>query len=214
MTRPHLRGLYAITGKSGGDRLLDQVERALGAGIALLQYRNKDQDADARREEANALLVLCRNAGTALIINDDAELAAAIGADGVHLGRDDGSIEASRSLLGPQAIIGTSCYNDFELAIDAQRRGADYVAFGRFFPSETKPHAVPADAALLRRGKRELDVPMVAIGGITPENGAALVTAGAAMLAVVDAVFGQPDIARACAEFNRLFANNQEDLPQ
>ncbi|MCB1760961.1 MAG: thiamine phosphate synthase [Gammaproteobacteria bacterium] len=209
-----LHGLYAITGDSTGEALRKQVTEALEGGIALLQYRDKSRDSSVRKEEAQALLALCRSSGVPLIINDDIELAAAVGADGVHLGRDDGSIETARRLLGPKAIIGSSCYNDFELAVDAQRRGADYVAFGRFFPSTTKPQAIQADEQLLRRGKQELGVPMVAIGGITPENGAALVAAGAAMLAVVDALFGQPDITRACASFHRHFRDNLEDPPR
>lgn len=201
-----LRGLYLITPAEPppGMSLIQAVAAALAEGVALVQYRDKGSDSERRRTQATALLALCRAAGVPLIINDDLALAAAIGADGVHLGREDPSPLAARALLGPRALIGVSCYNGLERARIAAREGASYLAFGRFFPSATKPDAVPADPASLREAK-PLGLPLVAIGGISPENGASLVAAGADMLAVIQGVFGQRDIRAACRAFNRLF---------
>jgi len=215
MNRPVFRGLYAITDSTltpPGSMLL-QVQQALAGGARMLQYRDKSGEFRVRKAQAEALLTLCRQVAVPLIINDDVELARSVGADGVHLGREDPQLESSRRILGPNAIIGVSCYNDFELALRAEQSGADYVAFGRFFASTTKPKAVSASIDLLRRASRELKIPTVAIGGITPENGAALVTAGVDMLAVIQGVFGQPDIRAVCAQFNLLFADTGDAPP-
>jgi thiamine-phosphate pyrophosphorylase len=215
MNRPVFRGLYAITDSTltpPGSMLL-QVQQALAGGARMLQYRDKSEEFRVRKAQAEALLTLCRQVAVPLIINDDVELARSVGADGVHLGREDPQLESSRRILGPNAIIGVSCYNDFELALRAEQSGADYVAFGRFFASTTKPKAVSASIDLLRRASRELKIPTVAIGGITPENGAALVTAGVDMLAVIQGVFGQPDIRAVCAQFNLLFADTGDAPP-
>lgn len=210
MTTP-LRGLYAITDATlCTGRLETMVEQALLGGARVIQYRDKSTDADRRLAEASALVEICRTHGALLIVNDDVRLAAACGAHGVHLGQEDGAIATARAILGETAIIGVSCYNDFDRAVRARQEGGDYLAFGRFFPSSTKPGAVQADPALLRRGRAELDRPLVAIGGITPENGRALVEAGAHMLAVIHAVFGAPDIRAACARFSALF---EEESP-
>jgi len=202
-----LRGLYVITSAELAvrDSLTTQVRTALEAGAAAIQYRDKSADTARRRDEALALRDMCAGFAVPLIVNDDAALAAEIGAAGVHLGRDDADIARAREVLGPKAIIGVSCYNEFARAVAAQRAGADYVAFGSFFPSPTKPQAVRADAELLRRGRRELALPLVAIGGITPENGRQLVEAGADMLAVIHGVFGQPDVSAACRRYVKLF---------
>jgi len=140
-----------------------------------------------------------------LIINDDVALAATCNADGVHIGQHDTELREARTQLGPQAIIGISCYNRFELAQQAAENGADYVAFGRFYPSKTKPDAVPASLDLLHQAKQELDVPVAAIGGITVDNAAPLLEAGADMLAVVDGLFGQADIRPAAQHYQTLF---------
>ena len=202
-----LQGLYAITDRrlAATGSLTDQVALALAGGVRMVQYRDKGSDPERRRREASALLQLCRRAGVPLIINDDLDLAWEIGADGVHLGRDDPDPAIARERLGAGAIIGISCYNRLPAARQAQAGGADYVAFGRFFPSHSKPQAVPADAGLLRAARRELSIPIVAIGGITPENGGPLVAAGAHMLAVIHGIFGQPDIRAACQRFLPLF---------
>jgi thiamine-phosphate pyrophosphorylase len=197
-----LRGLYAVT--AGPDPVRGVADALAGGGRAV-QYRDKGRDPDRRRREALELLALCRERGVPLLINDDVELAAAVGADGVHLGRDDPPLAEARRRLGPDALIGVSCYNELERALAARDAGADYVAFGRFFASGTKPLAVQAEPALLRRARPLVRLPLVAIGGITPENGGALIEAGADMLAVVGGVFGQPDIRRAALAFSTLF---------
>jgi thiamine-phosphate pyrophosphorylase len=206
-----LRGLYAITAPAPKEApatslsLTEQVERAIAGGARLIQYRDKSHDPGKRLREAAALLATCRAAAVPLVINDDLELAVRIGADGVHLGRDDADPGEARRLLGPEAIIGVSCYDQLRRAEHAQEIGADYAALGRFFPSATKPQAVRATLDLLRLARWRLAIPLVAIGGITPENGRSLIAAGADMLAVIEAVFGQPDIRAAAAAFGELF---------
>jgi thiamine-phosphate pyrophosphorylase len=202
-----LAGLYAITDRqlAGDGGLLHQAEQALEGGARLIQYRDKGGSRERRLQEARSLLQLCRAHSVPLIVNDDLDLAAAVTADGVHLGRDDPAISLARERLGPAAIIGVSCYNRLGLALEAQERGADYVAFGRFFSSNTKPLAVQADVQLLQKARPLLRIPIVAIGGITPENGGPLLAAGADMLAVIHGLFGQPDIRAACDSFNTLF---------
>ena len=202
-----LQGLYAITDSalSPPGQLLIAVEQAIHGGARIIQYRDKSGQPLRRLQEAEALLALCHQYGVTFIINDDVALAAAIGADGVHLGRGDGTVQAAREQLGG-GIIGLSCYNEWALAEGAAADGADYIAFGAFFPSATKPAAVHAPLELLLRSRRELDLPVVAIGGITPENGADLLAAGADMLAVVQGVFGQPDIQSAACRYAALFS--------
>jgi len=205
------RGLYVITdaGLSGRGGLAPMVAEAIAGGARLVQYRDKGDDAARRREEAGVLVTLCRAGGVPLIVNDDIGLAAEVGADGVHLGREDPAVDSARRRLGREALIGVSCYDRFERAIAARAAGADYVAFGSFFPSVTKPGAVRADVGLLRQARRELGLPVVAIGGITSENGAALIAAGADMLAVVHAVFAARDVRVAAAAFARLFPDEE-----
>ena len=208
MTRSVLcRGLYAITDErlSAPGQLPVCVSEAIAGGASVIQYRNKQGNAQQRRQEAAALLQLCQQHQVPLIINDDVALAASVNADGVHLGKTDASLAQARQQLGPQAIIGVSCYNSLERAMRAAQAGADYVAFGRFFSSHSKPDAPPAEAALLRQARRQLQLPIVAIGGITPENGRALVAAGADLLAAIHGVFGQPDIEAAASAYAALF---------
>ncbi|WP_045223388.1 thiamine phosphate synthase [Methyloterricola oryzae] len=199
------QGLYAITPEdlSAIDALLNAVSSAIAGGAAVIQYRCKN--AAERRAGASPLLELCRKAGVPLIINDDVELAAQIGADGVHLGKDDGDIALSRRALGQHAIIGVSCYDSLERAMAAEQSGADYVAFGRFFPSRSKPHAPCAKPETLTEARRHIHLPIVAIGGITAANGANLLHAGAGLLAVIDGVFGSGDPKMAAARFQPLF---------
>ena len=202
-----LRGLYAITPEQPGPglTLTAQVEQALQGGARLVQYRDKSQDGPRRLQEARALLELCRRYGVPLIINDDLELAAVVGADGVHLGRDDPDPAQARERLGAAALIGVSCYDRLELALQAQAAGADYLAFGRFFPSLSKPQAVPANLEVLHRAREWIHLPLVAIGGITPQNGGPLVAAGADLLAVIQGLFGRPDIRATARSFASLF---------
>lgn len=209
-----LRGLYIITATCDSTEILGrQVEQALCGGARLVQYRNKSVDARRRRADAAALVGLTRRYGVPLIVNDDVELALEVGANGVHLGRDDPDPAAARRRLGADRLIGVSCYDRFERAVTAVESGADYVAFGSFYPSPTKPQAVTADPQLLYRARRELAVPTVAIGGITPENGGSLVAAGADMLAVISAVFGRPDIRAAARRFADLYQAPEDIAP-
>jgi thiamine-phosphate pyrophosphorylase len=199
-----LRGLYAITPDAlSRDQLITRVESALNGGVRLLQYRSKDGDAQQRAEVARALVALCRRHGAALIVNDDVELALAVGADGAHLGREDGDLAAARARLQGK-LLGASCYDRIDLARAATAAGADYVAFGSVYPSPTKPSAVSAPLALFAQA-RPLGIPLCAIGGITVENAPALIRAGADMVAVISDVFDAPDIAARAHAFTRLF---------
>jgi thiamine-phosphate pyrophosphorylase len=202
------RGLYAITDTLliPDERLAMTVEQALLGGARLLQYRDKSADAGRRRAQAQALNILCRRHGAPLIINDDVELAAEVGAAGAHIGQDDPAFATARHRLGENAMIGVSCYNRLELALAAEQAGADYVAFGAFFPSPTKSTEIRASVALLREARAVLSIPIVAIGGITPENAPPLLEAGADALAVISGVFAQPDIQSAAARYAALFA--------
>jgi thiamine-phosphate pyrophosphorylase len=197
-----LRGLYALTPELDDTTvLLAKVAAALEGGAAAIQYRNKDATASLRQTQALALARLHAARGALYLVNDDPALAASVGADGVHLGEDDASIMSARELLGPDRIIGVSCYNDFERARAAVEAGADYVAFGSFFPSSTKPAARRADLGLLQRA-RSLGVPVVAIGGIDADNARMLIDAGADAVAIISAVFMHDDSAdvKAAAE--------------
>jgi len=206
--KPRIAGLYAIADSSylATEQFVPAVRAALGGGARVIQYRDKKSAPGQREAMARALNALCREHAVPLLINDDVALAAVVGAAGVHLGRDDPDIAAARATLGDAALIGVSCYNELARAQAAQAAGADYVAFGRFFPSRTKPQAVPATPELLRAARAELKIPIVAIGGITPENGASLIAAGADALAVIEGVFNQPDIRAAAERYARLFA--------
>lgn len=201
------RGLYAITDSKllSPERMIEAVAMAIQGGAVMIQYRDKGDDPMRRQWEATDLSNMCLPLGIPLIINDDVELAGQVMAKGVHLGKEDADIASARSRLGPNAIIGVSCYNDLQCAIEAEKAGADYVAFGSFFPSRTKPNAVKVDIELLRQAKQQLKIPVVAIGGITADNGAQLVEAGADMLAVITDVFGQADVMAAAERIAKLF---------
>lgn len=202
-----VNGLYAITDAQLCAKLaLDKcVALALKGGARAIQYRDKSQDASRRLKEAGALVEICQTFGVPLIVNDDIALARASGADGVHLGEADGSLESARAALGPAAIIGISCYDSAARALTAQARGASYVAFGRFFPSQIKPAAVQANPSLVRNSRPRIEIPIVAIGGITPENGTELLAAGVDVLAVIHGVFGQRDPMAAAHRYATLF---------
>jgi thiamine-phosphate pyrophosphorylase len=204
-------GVYAITPDSPDtQRLLALSEAALRGGVAVLQYREKTGDVALRHEQASELLALCHQYGVPFIINDDLRLADLIGADGVHLGRSDGSPREARIILGRDKLIGVSCYRGLERAKQAQSLGADYVAFGSFFPSPTKPQASPADVSLLVRASGEITLPIVAIGGITADNAGALIDAGADAIAVISALFNAPDVEAAVRQLNALFEIESE----
>ena len=206
-----LRGLYAITDSELlKGKLLPYVEAALKGGARLLQYRDKSSDDARRLREAETLRELCNRYGAALIINDDAELAARLGV-GLHLGQGDGSLSVARALLGRKAIIGGTCHAQLELAEAAAKEGASYVAFGRFFNSTTKPGAPSADVELLAAAKAKINLPIVAIGGVTLDNAPTLIAHGASMVAVVHGLFGADsaaEVERRARAFSALFVSN------
>lgn len=197
-----MKGLYAVTpDMADTGALVTKVEQVLKAGAAMLQYRNKGISKDKRLLQARELAPLARGYGVPFIVNDDLDIAVAVGANGVHLGKDDGDIGVARTQLAGK-ILGASCYNDLEKAKAAVRAGADYVAFGSVYPSPTKPGAVRAPLALFAH---DLGVPRCAIGGITLKNAPALIAAGASLLAVISDVFDAPDIAARAAAYRKLF---------
>ncbi len=203
-----LKGLYGVTDSQlqPDDRiLLETVEQALMGGMKVLQYRDKSLDNDKRFRQAGALKVLCHKYQALLIINDDVELAIAVEADGVHLGQQDETLTNARKRLGDYAIIGISCEGSLEQAKTAVEQDADYIAFGRFFPSRTKPDAKHADINILPEARTRFDLPIVAIGGITVDNASELIKGGADMLAVVHNLFAAQDIQGRARDFNALY---------
>jgi thiamine-phosphate pyrophosphorylase len=201
-----IRGLYAITPEESDSAVLAaKVRRALSGGARVVQYRSKHPQRAQRVSQAALLLGVCRSAGAMLIVNDDIDCAIEIGADGAHIGREDGDTAAARNRLGPALMLGVSCYDQLDLALAAEQAGADYVAFGSMFASGTKPAAVRAPLELITRARARLHVPIVAIGGITPENAGSVVAAGADAVAVISAVFDDTDVEAAAAAFSRLF---------
>jgi thiamine-phosphate pyrophosphorylase len=213
--RHTLRGLYAITPEGlSAATLLARVGAALSGGAAVIQYRDKRPDEARRAETARALLSLCRQFGARLLINDDLALALAVDADGVHLGAADGDLRAARQALAPDRLLGASCYADFERARAAVSAGADYVAFGAVHASSTKPLAQRAPLSLFARCRSELRLPACAIGGITVDNAAPLLAAGADMLAVISDLFEAPDVAARAAAYDQLFKEDWREFPQ
>lgn len=216
---PKLRGLYAITPECADrQHLLAQVGAALAGGCRFLQYRDKLSVPGERVRRARLLRQLTRDHATRLLINDDLALAILVDADGVHLGQDDGCLLAARAILGPDKILGASCYADFALAERALAAGVDYVAFGAVYPSLTKPQAVPAAVDLFLQAKTALTAAgtslprwaaSCAIGGITLENAPPLLAAGADLLAVITDLFSAPDIAARAAAYQRLFEESK-----
>ncbi len=206
MKTERLRGLYAITDPElCKNNLIEKVEQAIIGGAQIIQYRNKQASNEQKLEEASAINALSREHQCLFIINDDVQLAKQINASGVHVGQSDASIKQARQILGEHKIIGVSCNNQLQWALDAQQAGADYVAFGRFFTSQTKPDAPQANIELLSEARQQLRIPVVAIGGITSETAGKLVEAGADMLAVINALFAEDDIAAAARQFQRAF---------
>ena len=201
-----VHGLYAITPDLADTaRLCTMVEASILGGATIVQYRNKLADSKLRISQSQALLAICRKHAIPLIINDHIKLCLTLDADGVHLGKVDGSLDAARARLGPDKILGASCYNQFELAEQAQAHGADYVAFGACFPSSTKPNAPRAEAALFTQAKNSLNIPSVAIGGITLDNAALLINAGANAIAVISALWETPNTQASAQQFSNLF---------
>lgn len=201
-----ISGLYGIS-IDGSNNLLSEVEQALQGGAKVIQYRDKSIDKTLRLTQARELKALCDEYSACFIINDDLELALTIDADGLHVGKNDGDISKVRSQLGNK-ILGVSCYNSLDLAQNAQKKGADYVAFGRFYTSITKPNAVPADLSLIQQAKESINLPIVAIGGITLNNASPLIAAGVDSVAVIDGLFRQKDIKQTAEKFTKLFTNS------
>ena len=205
MSLPAIAGLYAITPDwADTGRLVSACLQALQGGARVLQYRNKTTSHAQRLEHALGLSAICRRAGATFIVNDDVELALEVDADGVHLGRDDGDIAAARKRLGRDKRLGASCYNRIELAVAAAAAGADHLAFGSMFLSATKPGAVRAGHELFGQA-RHLGLTLVAIGGITTQNAASVVAAGADALAVIGDLFEADDIEAKARSFASLF---------
>jgi thiamine-phosphate pyrophosphorylase len=204
-----LSGVYAIADDEllAGRNIHDCVTAALQGGVGIVQYRCKSRSFHERVSLASDLLNLCQQWQVPLIINDDVALCKTIGADGVHLGDDDVPLLEARERLGSNAIIGITCHASISTAKTAEAATADYVAFGRFYPSNTKPAALPAEIEILSQARATLSIPIVAIGGINAENGAALIEAGADMLAVVHAIFGAEDIDASTRRLVELFEN-------
>lgn len=201
-----VRGLYAVTPDEPDILTLGaKVLQAVLGGAKFVQYRNKTASAVQRIAQAIALRDICHAHGAKLIINDHLALALEVNADGLHLGKDDGAVAAARAALGPGRILGVSCYNALDFALQAQEQGADYLAFGSFFASGVKPNAVRVPVTLLQLAKRRLSVPVVAIGGITLDNAPDIVAAGADSIAVISALFDASDVRRAAAQFHQLF---------
>jgi thiamine-phosphate pyrophosphorylase len=201
-----MKGLYLVTPNWNDTRhLLAVTEQALHAGVAIVQYRNKDADAALRREQGAALLALCRRYSRPLVINDHIGLCLTLGADGVHLGGTDDAVAAARMALGPDKIIGASCYGDLQLAREAQRDGASYVAFGGFYPSPVKKYTFTTEQVVISQAKAELTVPVVVIGGMTAANAEPLVARGADMVAAITSIYQAPDPRAAAEQFDALF---------
>lgn len=202
-----MRGLYLVTPNwNDTERLLASTEAALRGGASLVQYRHKEADAALRLEQARALLALCRRYRRPLVINDHLELCMDLDADGVHLGGTDLAVEHARRLLGPDKIVGASCYGQLALARTAQLAGASYAAFGGFYPSVVKKYDFVTEPTLLDQARLELALPLVVIGGMTPANAAPLVARGAHMVAAITSVYGEADPEGAARRFGALFA--------
>ncbi len=199
-------GIYAVTDCANliDNELINKSKDILKVGVSLFQYRNKNSNQQQKKELAQKLQSLCYQYKTPFIVNDDVALAKEISADGVHLGQNDEEINKAREMLGSK-IIGISCYNDLDRAITAEKAGADYVAFGSFFPSITKPDAKKADIELLREAKSILTIPVVAIGGITPENAKALIDAKVDFLAIISGLYSATDTINATNSYKNLF---------
>jgi thiamine-phosphate pyrophosphorylase len=202
----NISGLYAITPDiANTDLLVKKVEAALQGGASILQYRNKQANHRLQTQQVRAILPLCRQYQVPLIINDSVKLCLTLDADGVHLGEDDSNLAEVKARLGKDKILGASCYNRFDLAVQAQQAGVDYVAFGACFASSTKPNAPVASLDLFTRAKSELNISTVSIGGITLENAVLTIQAGASAIAVINAIFNVDDVKSTCFQFSELF---------
>lgn len=203
-----LRGVYAITDERLlAGRLLFAAEQALAGGARIMQYRNKSDTLAVRTQQASQLKALCDRFGALFLINDDIALCQAVGADGVHIGQNDMRAAEAREQLGSDAIIGVSCHSNVEYVRTAETAGADYIAVGRFFPSQTKPEAPLATIDDLRCIRQQTSLPIVAIGGITATNGSPLIAAGADMIAAINYLFAGDSVQHRTTQLAALFAD-------
>lgn len=202
-----MQGLYLVTPNwDDTANMIDYTRAALDAGASMVQYRHKEASPELAREQGAALLALCRRYSRPLIINDRIDLCLTLGADGVHVGGTDASVAAARAMVGPERIVGASCYGDLALARAAQRDGATYAAFGGFYPSPVKRYTFTTEPALLTEARAALSIPIVVIGGMTPENAAPLVARGAHMVAAITSVYQAHDPGAVVRAFDALFA--------
>ncbi len=209
MRSQEISGLYAITPDlENTNDLLNKVQQALEGRVQLIQYRNKLANEILRRKQAKLLLQLCREYGIPLIINDHLDLAIEIDADGLHVGQDDMSVTKARNQFGQDKIIGASCYNNLNLAVQAEKEGADYVAFGTFFSSLTKPNTISVTMDLVDQAKKKISLPIVAIGGIKLANARTVIQGGCAAVAVCNDLFHTENIKTTATQYSQLFAEN------
>lgn len=202
-----MKGLYLVTPDwDDTQKLLDVTEAGLRGGAALVQYRHKTADAQLRKEQAAALQALCRSYDRPFIVNDFIELCMELDADGVHVGGTDTAVAQVRATVGPAKIVGASCYGSMELARDAWRAGASYVAFGGFYPSRVKKYEVTTSPQIVAQAKTEIPLPSVVIGGMTHENSVPLVAQGADMVAAISSVYMVNDPEAAARRFADLFS--------
>lgn len=202
-----MQGLYLVTPNwDDTANMIDYTRAALDAGASMVQYRHKEASPELAREQGAALLALCRRYSRPLIINDRIDLCLTLEADGVHVGGTDASVAAARAMVGPERIVGASCYGDLALARAAQRDGATYAAFGGFYPSPVKRYTFTTEPALLTEARAALSIPIVVIGGMTPENAAPLVARGAHMVAAITSVYQAHDPGAVVRAFDALFA--------
>ncbi len=201
-----IKGLYAITPDMADlNTLVHKTQLAIEGGAFMVQYRSKKQDHAVKMQQCAAILRLCREYGVPCIVNDDVEMCRILEADGVHLGENDDNIAEVRRILGEDAIIGSSCYDQLDRAKQAQKEGATYVAFGAVFPTPTKPNAPRATLELLREAKREIHIPIVAIGGITVNNAHDVIEAGVDAIAVITSLFEAKTIKETAETFLKMF---------
>jgi thiamine-phosphate pyrophosphorylase len=201
-----MRGLYLVTPNwDDTQELLKMTELALRGGAALVQYRHKTAGLTLRREQAESLLELCHRYERPFIVNDHVDLCIAVGADGVHVGGTDTSVAQARAALGPDKIVGASCYGKLQLARDAQKAGASYVAFGGFYPSRVKKYPVTTPIGIIAQAKAEIPLPSVVVGGMTHANAAPLVAAGADMVAAISSIYMAVDSEAAAQKFSLLY---------
>ncbi|MGV8898302.1 MAG: thiamine phosphate synthase [Burkholderiaceae bacterium] len=205
-----MNGLYIVTPDwDDTERLLNVSEQALQGGAALLQYRHKTAGPELRRTQAAALQALCRRYARPFIINDYLELFLELDADGIHVGGTDATVAAVRAAVGPDKIVGASCYGSLQLARDAHQAGASYVAYGGFYASKVKKYPLTTSIDILAQSKTEIPLPSVVIGGMTRDNSAPLVAAGADMVAAISSIYLADDPQAAAREFADLFGTSK-----